>query len=205
MSFYKVSRRIILCYLLLIVICNSGINSSPNVTAPLATSVHKTLYIDKAFLIEEIEIIQSAILEWERCTNKIATFTIKENFDSKNYSIIKENDAVVFLKFNENNLMIKYLDSYHKNHLLGFYRKNSPAALIGLIPERVSNKEYYRSLVLHEIGHAMNMDHIDKEYSIMYPLIDRNSIKLGEDDLYEFCKIYNCKVDILQSCTLSNK
>jgi len=196
----KVVRRIIQFCLLLIVINYCNLHNIPNIDYPIIPKVHKTLYVDKTFTNDEIEIIQEAILEWERCTNKIATFTIKENFDSKDYSSINDVNAIILLKFKSNNPMVKYLDLYHKNNLLGFYIKESIIPVIGIIPERVFTKDYYYSLVLHEIGHSMGMSHINDQDTVMYPLIDKSSIHLSESDLNEFCKIHKCKSEDFKLC-----
>jgi hypothetical protein len=67
----------------------------------------------------------------------------------------------------------------------------------------IDRLEYDLKIVLlHEIGHAAAIEHIDSTGSIMNKYIDKGSRKITKLDLEEFCSLYWCNPDTMTVCNL---
>lgn len=154
-------------------------------------TVHKILYLDRDFTeSEKIHIIEAA-LEWMRSTNHLVEYDIKV-LPCKN---IIPNESIIIAKFSEDNPAIISMDILSRDTILGYYNDYGFIPYIALVSSRLNHKKYHTSVILHELGHSLGLNHnkdSDGENTLMYPSVDKGSNHITQIDLINFCLLYKC-------------
>jgi predicted Zn-dependent protease len=74
-----------------------------------------------------------------------------------------------------------------------FFEGDSPCGVsIYVVFDRLMGETMKKVIIMHEIGHAMNLDHLSSERAIMSEYYTPSVLFLTKDDLYEFCKVWFC-------------
>lgn len=153
--------------------------------------VNKTLYLDSSFNDSEIEEILSAAWEWSDATENRVVFTVK---------ILPQNhidpiNAIIINKLSDDSAQVIMYDVFGGKNTLGFYDNKNVIPFIGLITNRLNDKNY-KPVVLHELGHALGLMHNEKEEdmgSLMYPIIDDASDHITAKDIKNYCDLHHCQ------------
>lgn len=84
--------------------------------------------------------------------------------------------------------------NYPKNlYGMTFFEGDSPCGVsIYVVFDRLMGETMKKVIIMHEIGHAMNLDHLSSERAIMSEYYTPSVLFLTKDDLYEFCKVWFC-------------
>ena len=150
---------------------------------------HRILYVERRFSNEEFAIISSAAEEWNQKTNHIIQFDVVRLPTNEKIDII---NGIFIIKYNEDNPYIIPIDGLNDSSTLGFYTTENSINEIGLIPDRFSFRTY-KPVILHELGHSLGLQHNEDIGTLMYPYMDLAADDITEEDLKNFCVIYQCK------------
>ncbi len=161
-----------------------------NSTAEHTLPVHKTLYLERGIYDDEVFAIMEAASEWYDDTNGQVVFDIKM-LPQPN---INPADAVVMFNVTPDFPETIMLDHMNHHSTLGCTNRDAFLPYIWFVDERIALPEY-PAVAMHEMGHALGMDHIEGLegiFTLMYPSMDLGSPHITETDLKYFCKLYHC-------------
>lgn len=159
--------------------------------------IHTTIYLDRNFNDVEQEYIMQAAWEWAESTNHIAEFDVvqlptREKIDVQN--------GLIMVKVSADYPDIIIMDNIKKTTTLGYFDAKSPLPYIALVEDRLDDYTY-KAVVLHELGHALGLEHIEGEkgmLTLMYPYIDLGNDHITPTDLEQFCELYHCDAKTLK-------
>lgn len=161
----------------------------PNFAPPRHHSAHQILYIDSVFNKKETNDIVEAVLEWNKSTNKTIKFDIEKLV---NLNKINKKDGIVITKINDKHPEVILIDWKTGNVTLAYY---NPADIqyIAVINSRIERKQY-KKVIMHELGHAIGLNHDDKMGTLMYPIMDLAADHITNADINNVCKIHKCNI-----------
>jgi hypothetical protein len=156
--------------------------------------IHKTLYLERAIYDSEMMYIIEAAIEWNIATDGQVIFDI-EVLPQHN---ILMSDALIIYNVSIDNPDIILMDSNSHMITLGYFNERTMLPYIALVEERISDNRGV-SVVLHELGHSLGLEHPNsKEHpeiglgDLMYSNVDMGSDHITSGDLKQFCNLYHC-------------
>lgn len=154
---------------------------------------HRTLFLDRNLNEDEVMFITRAALEWTERTKHVIEFDVVTlpNPDA----VVTPND-IVLVSISQDHPDIILLDKENDAETLGFFDPNSRIPLIYLVSTRLTYINYV-AVVLHELGHAIGLEHnedISGIGTLMYPTISLAAPYITAIDLHNFCKLYHCNL-----------
>lgn len=152
--------------------------------------VHRTIYIQRDFDDFEQEQIIAAALEWTAATGHIIDFDVVQLPTTE---AIDEN-GIFINRASVDHPDVILLDKTNNGTTLGYFDHDSRLPYIGLITNRINNKDY-KGVVMHELGHALGLEHNYGETGIdtlMYPSINGGSYHIEKLDGKKLCQLYHC-------------
>ena len=157
------------------------------------TEVHKTVYVNNSFDDDDFVLIQEAAKEWETETHGLATINVVKGYDDYLYKhIAHDQSSLVMMRAGIWNPLVTLLDTELKAPVLGYFFGNEDTQSILLVPGRMKGNDYYRSVIVHEMGHAFALSHIDAENTVMTAYMSDDSFHLTKMDIDWFCRVYYC-------------
>lgn len=155
--------------------------------------IQKTLFLDRYLRADEVDFITKSALEWSEATNHVVDFNVV-TLPHENITIT-DNDIIV-MSISPDHPDIIALDVENNFITLGYYNPNTPIPSIYLVSDRISDEDYI-AVVLHELGHSLDLEHnegLDGIGTLMFPDISFAANHITVDDLRHFCKLYHCEV-----------
>lgn len=164
------------------------------------TTSNKVLFVDSRFNDREVELIKESVNEWELSTNGLAKFKIVLDFDVEHdYPTVEHipNALVAYKAESTDEVFVKMEEEGKVNYTLGLYHYRNHTPTISMVHDRLEHtaNDYYRGVIIHELGHSMGLPHFNIKNTIMYPTMDESSYHLTREDLELFCNYYSCNVD----------
>lgn len=163
--------------------------------------IHKTLFLDPKFSSAEKEDIILAAIEWSNATNHIVSLDVV-SIPAPDDLMDQTSILVIRSEYYDPDIIIK--DATSKALTLGLHFETDGLEVIKLVPERIANKASqfaFKTVVLHEIGHSLGLDHNEGLAGIgtlMSPFIDNDADHITHKDLVNFCKLYHCDANKLK-------
>lgn len=155
--------------------------------------VNETIYLDKSFNKDEVDIIIQATWEWSKATeNRVIYKVIQLNEHNNNVSM---KNSILVNKFPADNIQILTLDYISNNTVLGYYSNEHVVPNIGIVAERLENAALYKEVVMHELGHSLGLEHDESDHGIgtlMYPSVELQSENITKADIEHYCEVHNC-------------
>lgn len=148
----------------------------------------ETIYADRTFLEEEKIIIMKGVQDLEKFCNGIVKFQIYFTLDSENQDEI--DSKCVMLRAKAKDPDIIGFDEKFKSNILGLcsYMDNGTRRVY-LIPERLLSPIVFKIVTIHELGHFIGLDHIEKP-SIMHKSSFGNVLYPTYLDAVEMARVY---------------
>jgi predicted Zn-dependent protease len=184
--------------LLLICVYNQSKPTYP--TKDETSHIHRTIYIDRRFNIEEAQTIQEAAIRWTEATNHIAeidTVLMPAEIKEADHSL-----SIIILDASPDLPPVISMDAAQHTLTVGIYSSQSmnyPTILI--VNDRITNSNTFQKVVMHEIGHSLGLPHLEGKdglYTLMYPTTSWMADGITSKDLIAFCDIYQCDATALQ-------
>jgi predicted Zn-dependent protease len=82
------------------------------------------------------------------------------------------------------------------NGTIGYYDDRDIVPAILIVSDRLDDKDEYRAVVMHELGHALDLQHMngaDGIGALMSPSMSTGSFHITDKDVAQYCKIHHCK------------
>ena len=172
-------------FFLFFITCSDVRLSSPNLNPSI---IYKNIYVDRTFDRYERLYINQAANEWNIATKNQVKFTV--------YFLPKQNhfgaNDILMIKVSPDYPNIIYLDSHSNGVMLGYYDDDSDIKYIEIVSLRIQEKDF-KSVIMHELGHALGLQHHPGEVNLMNPHIEDSSNFITKTDIKQFCSIYICK------------
>lgn len=156
--------------------------------------VNKTIYIDKNFNINETKYIEIAAHEWQTSTNNIVQYKIVTEINIDKFNIPNKSSSIVIKKTNSLSKEVIFYDNKART-IIGYCERDKVPINILIVTDRIDSKETFISVVIHELGHSLGMNHNPVKYTLMYHTIDYSSYHITYEDMILFCDIYKCKAN----------
>lgn len=178
--FIKIVKHLIIMLLL------TGCLSSNRNSLPIIRHVS----IDHSFSDLEKNDILNSLDEWKISTNNSFNYKIVNyQYNDEFYKNCKDNSLFILKKsYNSEDIILR---EKHYNTLLGLaIFKNEPCNFekIFIVHDRINNRNLFKFVVLHELGHILNLNHNNKK-SIMNTKYSDGLVNLTEYDIDLFFKI----------------
>lgn len=166
---------------------------------------HFDLYVSSDFDADEVNLVEEAAQEWQDKTKQLITFNIFLNFDTKDYSVIKnKKEALVIVRLSKDSKWVRKVDGdlnpESGARIVGYYNTDEdfPTPTIVIVYDRMTGQEYFRGTCEHELGHAIGLQHLKIEHTLMYPSMDLSARQISHEDLVAFCALYYCDTSKLE-------
>lgn len=164
---------------------------------PVVPQAHRTVYVDGNFRDDEFKVIKEASDEWSAKTAGLAVIEVKRLPSPEKPKFTMTTDDILLEKADSASSEILFLDYSTDATLFGLYRVEGNHSIVILVTDRFSSTNEYRTVVLHEIGHALGLEHNSVRGTVMYRDHAHVGDHLVREDLKQFCAIYRCDVDEL--------
>lgn len=152
--------------------------------------VHKTIYLEGSVYDEQLYHILRATMEWNEATNGQVSFDI-QRLPQRN---LDPTQSIVIMNVSPGHPQIILLDMIDEWNTLGYTGHTGPLTYILLVDQRIDDASE-ESVIMHELGHALGMQHIEGIAGIgtlMYPTTDFEARHITDTDLWHFCQLYHC-------------
>lgn len=165
---------------------NKKITNLNNKNYKLPMMIHRRIKIHNKFNEEEKQKIHESLKTWNKITCGLFDYTIIEETASE-IDLSDGYNTIVFLKCSPKESLIRLLDSQEKNKIYGYAYQNCPNVIL-IVPKRLNSLMDFKKILVHEIGHMLNISHIRDKRSLMHPYYNGNN-KITENDLIAFLSV----------------
>lgn len=146
---------------------------------------HYVVYVDSSFSYFQNQIIARSLEDWEEASGHEFRYEIVFSDDLNTEQV---NGVIKILNIaptEENEYGHAYMD---------FDLKTLRTVSGLIIMNSKIRDEQFRQVVLHEIGHILNLDHQDSESIMIHLIADTNINRIQYKDVVNLCDIWKCTV-----------
>ncbi len=167
-------------------------------------TIQQTVYVDERFTIEEYWTIHSAAREWFFVSRQKVIFNliypsrIDESQHDRNV-IVKTDSHHSWVESREE----QYKASKEKREILGFWRPwawRSQEWYLYIVTDRLSDLSKFRAVAMHELGHALFLDHHTNGEGILNAAVNMKVGCLTAADMQEFVRVYSQDLAVTNYC-----
>lgn len=172
--------------LILILLFLTGCSANSRYSLPIVRNVS----IDKSFSDIEKSDILNALDEWKISTNNNFDYQlVSYQYDKEFYENCQKN-SLFFLKRNSKSKDILIREAHYPTLLGMAIFRNEPCYYekIFIVHDRIHKRNLFKNVLLHEIGHILNLKHNNKK-SVMNIDYSDGLIHLTEFDIDLFFEI----------------
>ena len=164
----------------------------------------RTVFIDQDFTSAQMEDIQRSLQEWENATHNVIHFDIIPSFNHNFDAVLAlHQKSLIILNYPSDTPLIRHEDQAVQEEfndptlwINAYYDGDQPTPTIYVISERILGREAFISVVEHEIGHSLGLEHNMKEGTLMYPIQGKSAHHITSDDIKEYCKLHYCDPEL---------
>lgn len=178
-----------------------------------AVKLYYTVLIDPHLTATEVRIIHEALNEWQYTTNGIVMFRPIMGFNIPELKRM-ENDTIyktIAIKPMEpSEPLVILVDSVINANgqidagIVGYFDHNNMTnqkyLTLYIVRNRVDSENEYRTIVIHELAHSWEMQHLKDTNTIMYPSENGSSNCITIIDLKYMCLLYKCDEEVMFPC-----
>lgn len=164
---------------------------------PSGTLVARDVYIDPAFKEEEREAISAAMDSWIEAANGL----VELKYGTEYFC----GDKLIIQPVLSTSQIVKDYQNEKKNFgLLGLTWHDGCTWRIILVIDRLSRQNDLRILATHEIGHALGVDHVEDDRSVMHYTYRYGYTAgcLTKEDMTGFCLVNGCDISEMRYCVI---
>lgn len=132
----------------------------------LPTMMHRRIKIDKDFSDFEKKEIINALDEWKHATCHLFDYTIVDNELDDIYKDNNNFNTIVILRSSSKEKLVQQID-YSENMTIYAYAFYSQPNVILMVMDRLGSANKFCKVLVHELGHALFIPHINRKNSIM--------------------------------------
>jgi hypothetical protein len=159
----------------------------------LPSMIHRRIKIHSKFSDKEKKEIYESLETWKKITCGLFDYSIIED-NAVEIDLSDGYNTIVFLRCSSRESLLKVLDHRENNKIYGYAYQNHPNVIL-IVPDRIKSLLDFRKILIHEIGHMLNISHIRDQKSIMHKYYN-GSNRITKNDLIAFLSVcqwdYEC-------------
>lgn len=167
-------------------------------------TIQQTVYVDERFTVQEYWTIHSAAREWFFVSRKKVIF----NFIYPSKIDESRHDRNVIIKTDSHHSWVtsreeKYWAIKERIEVLGFWRQwswRSQEWYLYLVADRLGDLSKFRAVAMHELGHALFLNHHQNGEGILNSEVSMKVGCLTAPDMREFVRVYSQDLAITNYC-----
>jgi len=173
----------------------------PHVQAPLReTPMNLRFHVDRRIVGEQRAWLEEARVTLEEDTHGVLRVFYDYDFDSTEPMVKLDGWQIVYIS--RETPVVGYFDDLHKTTVLG--ECDWENRHVYLVQERLTSRERFIHVVMHELLHSVGVHHIKNSRAIMAPIaISQLPLHMTSEDLDAFCQTVGCSMNELRNASVS--